>query len=67
VVKASILSENGNTYVLVLSEGNIERLRKRMPIKVDLSELGGTGTVYIMWGATELDIVNELKAVGGDV
>lgn len=47
-------------YFFGLSAGNIELLRKGMPIMVNLRELDGRGHVVILFGETEEAIRDEM-------
>lgn len=48
-------------YLLGISEGNVERLKDRRPILVNLAQLGGSGHVCIMYGPTEEALIAELN------
>jgi len=58
VVKA----RSGDYVILGLSDGNLNLLRAGKPIMFNLSEVGlGQGKLIIMWGRTELEIVEQLN------
>jgi hypothetical protein len=68
VIKAVAHGADGPLYLFGLSDGNLERLRKGMPILVDLRGLGGVGKVCICWGETEEKLAREiLSTVGAKV
>ena len=52
-------------YAFGLSEENIKRLKQGQPIKVDLAEMGGTGSVLIFYGKTEQDMARDLADLIG--
>lgn len=57
----------GNTVILGLSEENIVRLKKGQPIVFDGEQIGLAGKrIWIMHGATELSILNELQEATGE-
>lgn len=62
MIKAKAATPDGYMYLIGLSDGNIERLRERKPIKFALRALGieVDGDVVIVWGPTEEDIAMEL-------
>ena len=51
-------------YAFGLSEENIKRLKEGQPIKVDLAQMGGTGSVLIFYGETE-DMARDLAELIG--
>ena len=53
-----------NDLLFGLSEGNIRKLKKGEPIKIDLKEMGMEGTIFICYGKTEMDIMYDLKKAG---
>lgn len=49
-------------FVFGLSDGNVQRLKEKKPIVVDMLTLGGpNANVVIMWGPTEEEIAKELN------
>jgi hypothetical protein len=55
----------GDVTVFGLSEENIKRLKDNQPIRIDMAEIGGTGTTYIYYGKTEKDLAQWLEDVTG--
>jgi hypothetical protein len=56
---------NGNDlWVFGLSDGNIRELKRGRPIKIDLAQCGGRGTVIILYGRTDQLILEELTEAG---
>ena len=47
-----------------LSNANIALLQQGHPIRVDLADMGGTGSVIIFWGPNEQEMYNRLKEIG---
>ena len=61
MIKAVTETKYGKTLILGLSDENVRRLQKGLPILVSLRELGfGDGAVVVMAGATEDAITREL-------
>jgi hypothetical protein len=56
---------SNGAFILGLDSVNVERLKHGEPIVVDLSEMGGTDTVMIMFGATTQAILENLKHANG--
>jgi hypothetical protein len=56
---------SNGTFILGMDSMNLERLKRGQPIVVDLSELGGSDTVLIMFGLTQHDILESLKEANG--
>jgi hypothetical protein len=57
----------GDHIFFGLSEMNMVKLREGKPIKIDMSELGGTGIVIIFYGETEEKMREDLiDLVGPD-
>lgn len=61
MIKAKI---GDDSILLGLSRENMKRLTMDQPIKVELSELGMKGRIFIVWGETEQDIIKQLKEAG---
>lgn len=61
MIKAKLDSDK---IILGLSEENVKRLKQDQPIRVQLSELGLKGEVFIIYGKTELDMQKQLREVG---
>lgn len=53
------------TFILGITQENVDRLLLGQPIMVSLGRLGGTDDVAIMYGATAADILAELQASSG--
>lgn len=51
-------------YGFGLSERNLELLKQDMPIAVDLDQMGGHGTVVIMYGKTETELYAMMTEMG---
>ena len=66
MIKAKMTGEdNQPVFLLGLSEGNLQLLRERRPIMVDLAKLEGPPCkVVIAWGPTEAQLMLELRASG---
>lgn len=60
-----IKARAGEVVIFGLSERNLELLRKGMPIKINMTELGLTGTILIFYGKTEEAMYEELKELVG--
>jgi len=52
-------------FILGVDAENIKRLKQGEPIKVDLSDLGGSDTVVITYGNTMAEIQSELEVLFG--
>lgn len=65
MIKATLRGKEGPIYLLGLSDMNIDKLREKKPLTIDLRELGGTGEVVICWGHTEGDIACDLMELIG--
>jgi hypothetical protein len=63
VIKAIGIDKQGKSSIVLLglSEGNLELLKAKKPIVVDMTELGGTGKIILMYGQTEADIMADLQ------
>lgn len=68
MIKFTTRAKDGRKLIgFGLSSENLRRLREKMPILVDLGELGVPGTaVLICWGETEDDIAADLLGSFGD-
>lgn len=65
MIKASYDDDQGRRhYVFGLSYENLDRLRQNKPIRFDLAEVGGTGTVFIFAGSTEGSIERMFREKG---
>ena len=65
MVKARLTTETGETvFLLGLSEGNLQHLREGRPMRIPLSQIGGTDTVLLHYGYTEQAIVEALRQQG---
>jgi hypothetical protein len=62
VIKAKL--SNGNV-ILGLSKENITRLTAGHPMKFDARPLGFPGTIFIVYGETELAILHDLQEAEG--
>lgn len=55
----------GTTLVLGITEGNIIRMKKDEPVKVNLKEMGLDGSrvkdIVIFYGKDEQDLFNQIK------
>ncbi len=52
---------NGD-LILGITNGNIKKLKKGQPMKINMSEVGmGDRTIYIVYGPTEEDIAASLQ------
>ena len=60
-----IKARAGDHIFFGLSEVNLQRLREGRPIKVDLAEIGLTGTVLIFYGETEEKMRDDLAELIG--
>jgi hypothetical protein len=56
---------SNGTFILGLDGDNVERLQRGQPILVDLSEMGGSDVVLLMFGLTQHDILEALKEANG--
>lgn len=56
---------SNGAFILGIDAENVRRLQAGFPILVDLSELGGTDTICLMYGATLDHIKKELEEVSG--
>lgn len=56
---------SNGTFLMGLDAENIRRLKFDQPIEIDLSLLGGTDKVLLVYGETMQDILDELEAVSG--
>lgn len=56
---------SNGTFLMGLDAENIRRLKSDQPIEIDLSLLGGTDKVLLVYGETMQDILDELEAVSG--
>ncbi len=62
MIKFKIELDNGKVAIgFALSAKNIELLKEKKPIKVDLNEMGLNADILIMYGETEEAIIEELK------
>lgn len=68
MIKAKTTGPDGAPgYLFGLTEENVRRLKDGKPILIQLSEMGGTGTVFIMYGKNEKDLHDILKPyIGAD-
>ena len=65
MIKLKIRNDNDEVaYVFGLSKGNIELLQQGRAIKFDMAQIGGEGTMVILYGETEQAIVEDLKKHG---
>lgn len=65
MIKALAHDTNGKPlYIFGLSDENVERLKKGIPIRVDLAEFESEGTVVIFHGKTEQQMAEDFKRVG---
>ena len=55
---------NGN-FLLGIDAENVRRMREGKPIVVDLTPMGGTDQILIMYGDTQADIARELEELTG--
>lgn len=61
MIKLVIDRTDGPLYAFGLSAGNVRRLKAGEPIAVDLSPMGGRGRILIFYGATERQMMAELR------
>ena len=54
----------GNLIGFGLSEGNLKLLREGRPIHIQGAQLGSVDDFIIVYGATERDIVEQMRASG---
>lgn len=52
-------------FLFGIDAENVKRLRQGMPLVLDLTLLGGTDKVMVMYGETMADIVKELEGATG--
>jgi len=64
MIKGIAHPPDGPCIFLGLSEVNIETLKKRKPILIDLAELGMKGKILIAYGETEDILAEEIKRAG---
>ena len=65
MIKALAHDTNGKPlYIFGLSDENVERLKKGIPIRVDLAEFESEGTVVIFHGKTEQQMAEDFKRLG---
>lgn len=66
MIRASVKSEAGRTMILLgLEEGNVDRLRKGMPIHIHADELGFAGEIVIILGKDVTDLTEQLAPLIG--
>jgi len=63
MIKAKL--SNDDVIILGLSKENVTRLTAGSPIKFDARPLGFPGTIFIVYGETELAILHELQQAEG--
>lgn len=56
---------NSGLIILGIDAENVRRLKRGLPIVVDLTDLGGEGEVMIVYGETLEDIRNDLERAMG--
>lgn len=59
-----IKARTGDAILLGLSNENVTRLRSGLPMEIDLTEIGLKGTITVIYGETEQDMYDTLKAGG---
>ena len=64
MIKFRATAGNAPIYGFGLSFANLEKLKDGQPIKIDLSEMGGSGEVWIYAGETEASMTTELEKRG---
>lgn len=65
MIKASGRRADGKPIIVLgLSARNVENLRDNKPILIHLEELGLEGDVIVLYGNTEDDIREDLRAIG---
>lgn len=56
---------SNGAFLFGVDAENIKRLKAGMPLVIELSPMGGSDTVLIMYGETMGDIMAELEKVSG--
>lgn len=56
---------SNGTYLMGLDAENVRRLQSGQPIEIDLTLLGGTDKVVLVYGETMQAIVDELEEASG--
>lgn len=56
---------SNGTYLMGIDAENVKRLKAGQPIEIDLTLLGGTDKVVLMYGETMQAIVDELQEASG--
>jgi hypothetical protein len=57
--------KQGNNIIFGISSENINRLKKDMPIKINMEELGGDGYIFIVYKDTEQELVDLASQLTG--
>lgn len=56
---------SSGSFVMGLDAENVRRLKGGEPIVIDLTLMGGTDRVYLMFGESLTDVLRELEEVTG--
>ena len=66
MIKASAKEDKTGkpVYFFGITDGNIELLRQKRPMLIDLADVGGIGKIIISWGPDEMAIFKEMRDAG---
>lgn len=53
------------TFIFGVDAENVRRLKAGQPLNIDLTPLGGTDRLIVMYGETMADIVREIETATG--
>jgi len=56
---------SNGTFIFGIDAENVRRLKKGMPLDIDLTMLGGTDKLIMVYGETMGDIVRDLEEASG--
>lgn len=56
-----IKAKAGDLYIIGISEENVKRLKKDMPIKINLAEMGLEGEMLIFYKPTTGDLIQFMQ------
>lgn len=62
MIKFKVTGERGEVHLgFGISERNVELLKQGKPIHIDLNEMGINGSIMILYGKTEAEVLSMLK------